>query len=136
MKAKTTDRAVRMNHLIMITDVTGRIEYVNPKFTEVTGYAAVEVIGKNPRFLSSGRIPFATYEGMWRTLLGGGEWRGEFHNRRKNGDAYRESAVISAVCDEGGIITHFVAVKEDLTGRDDLETWADELETPKEEAVA
>jgi PAS domain S-box-containing protein len=100
---------------IVITDLAGNIEYVNPKFTAVTGYAAAEVIGRNPRFLKSGETPPAEYQRLWQTIRAGGEWHGEFHNRRKNGELFWESASISALFDDAGKIAHFVAVKEDIT---------------------
>lgn len=105
----------------MITDPNGIIEYVNPKFTSLTGYTADEVRGKNPRLLKSGMLPPETYRKMWATLRSGGEWRGEFQNRRKNGDLFWEFASISPILDEAGRITHFLAVKEDITERKRLE---------------
>lgn len=102
---------------IIITDACGNIEYVNPKFSQVTGYAADEVIGKNPRVLKSGEQTPEFYKNLWGTILAGREWRGEFHNRKKNGDLYWESASISSIKDEHGAVTHLVAVKEDITDR-------------------
>jgi PAS domain S-box-containing protein len=100
---------------IVITDTAGAIEYVNPKFTSVTGYTSDEVLGKNPRFLKSGEMPPEEYKNLWQTIRRGGEWRGRFHNRKKNGDLFWEAAAISPVKDETGKITHFIAVKEDIT---------------------
>jgi PAS domain S-box-containing protein len=100
---------------IVITDRAGNIEYVNPKFTEVSGYSPEEVIGKNPRVLKSGEMPVEDYERMWWTITSGLEWRGEFHNRKKSGELFWESASISSISDGSGKITHFVAVKEDIT---------------------
>ncbi|MEO5335620.1 MAG: PAS domain S-box protein [Magnetospirillum sp. WYHS-4] len=102
---------------VIITDIDGRIEYVNPKFCAVTGYAAAEVLGQNPRILRSGKTSAEEYALMWRTLLAGREWAGEFLNRRKGGELYWEFATISSLRDESGAITHFVAVKEDITLR-------------------
>jgi nitrogen fixation negative regulator NifL len=102
---------------IIITDQAGNIEYVNPKFMEVTGYSAGEVIGKNPRILKSGEMPSGDYKRLWETIGGGGEWRGEFHNRRKNGELYWEWASISPIYGADGQIAHFLAVKEDITER-------------------
>ncbi|MCG3196027.1 MAG: Sensor histidine kinase RcsC [bacterium] len=102
---------------IVITNTEGSIEYVNPKFTQVSGYSREEVIGKNPRVLKSGETPREEYERMWETITRGDEWRGEFHNRKKNGELFWESASISPVKDSRGVIEHFVAVKEDITGR-------------------
>jgi len=105
---------------IVITDLDGRIEYVNPKFTEVTGYATDEVIGRNPRFLKSGETPPEAYRDLWETIQTR-EWRGEFHNRRKNGELYWEAASICPIRDEGGKPTHYIAVKEDITDRKRME---------------
>ena len=102
---------------IVITDPTGCIEYVNPKFTEVTGYALSESIGQNPRMLKSGVTPDAEYARLWETITAGRSWRGEFSNRKKNGELYWESASISPIVDGDGNITHFLAVKEDITER-------------------
>jgi len=102
---------------VVITDPAGVIEYVNPKFTEVTGYTAQEAIGQNPRILKSGALSPKFYERLWQTVLAGEVWQGEFHNKKKNGEDYFESATISPIRDDKGGITHFVAVKEDITER-------------------
>ncbi len=102
---------------VVITDTDGNIEYVNPKFTQLTGYSREEVIGQNPRILKSGETPPQEYGQLWSTIMSGGEWRGEFHNRKKNGELYWESASISPIRDPEGNITHFLAVKEDITER-------------------
>lgn len=100
---------------IVITDLKGNIEYVNSKFTRVTGYTADEVLGQNPRLLKSGELPPEEYRRMWATISAGGEWHGEFHNRKKNGELYWESASISAIRNAAGVITQYLAVKEDIT---------------------
>ncbi len=102
---------------IIITDIDGRIEYVNPKFTEVTGYSLTEVKGKNPKILSSGEKPKSDYKELWDSILCGKEWKGEFHNKKKNGELYWESASISPIKDASGNITHFIALKEDITSQ-------------------
>lgn len=102
---------------VMITDAQGHIEYVNPKFSETTGFAAHEVIGKTPDVLRSGVHPPEFYRDLWNTLLAGGTWRGETCNRRKNGTTFWESMSASPVIDATGRISHFVAVKEDITLR-------------------
>ncbi len=102
---------------IVITDREGRIEYANPKFTQVTGYTLDEVRGKNPRILKSGQTTQKEYERMWETILSGSEWRGEFYNRKKSGGYYWEQALIAPVKDSEGAVTNFIAVKEDITGR-------------------
>jgi two-component system NtrC family sensor kinase len=107
---------------VVITDTAGTIEYVNPKFTEVTGYGAEEAIGRNPRFLKSGETPRGEYERLWQTIRDGHDWRGEFHNRKKSGELYWELASISPIRDPEGRITHYIAVKEDITERRALES--------------
>jgi len=102
---------------VVITDTKGNIEYVNPKFTQVTGYTLEEAVGQNPRILKSGELSCEFYENLWNTITRGDEWHGEFHNRKKNGELYWEAASISPITDEHGAITHFVAVKEDITER-------------------
>ena len=102
---------------IVITDTAGCILYVNEAFQRITGYARGEVLGRNPRILNGGLTPRATYEQMWATLLAGEVWRGEFHNVRKDGSAYLELATIAPIKDAGGTVTHYVAVKEDITQR-------------------
>jgi PAS domain S-box-containing protein len=102
---------------IVITDTLGHIEYVNPKFSELTGYSPSEVLGKSPGILKSGATTPAEYAEMWKTILSGGEWQGEFINKKKSGEQYFENALISPIKDERGQITHFLAVKEDITGR-------------------
>jgi len=110
---------------ILITDREGLIEYVNPRFTKVTGYSSGEALGQNPRFLQSGETPAETYRELWQTLLAGGEWRGVLRNRRKNGEAFWEEVSISPIIDDLNQVTHFLAVKEDITERKRSE---DELE--------
>jgi two-component system cell cycle sensor histidine kinase/response regulator CckA len=106
---------------ILITDAEGNIEYVNPSFEAATGYSFDDVLGKNPRILKSGEHSIEFYKELWDTILQGNEWRGEFHNRKKNGDLYWESASISSIKNEDGRITHFLGVKEDITERKLLE---------------
>jgi two-component system cell cycle sensor histidine kinase/response regulator CckA len=100
---------------VMITDVDGRIEYVNPKFMETTGYTYAEVVGKTPGFLRSGYTSTREYQDLWKTIGAGQVWRGEFHNRRKNGELFWELASIAPVRDGRGKVTHYVAVKEDIS---------------------
>ena len=102
---------------VIITDIEGRIEYVNPGFSDITGYSVEEVIGKNPRIVNSGKQTQGFYKELWDTIKSGKEWHGEFCNKKKNGELYWESASISAVKDEKGVITGYVAVKEDITER-------------------
>ena len=100
---------------VVITDTTGNIEYINPKFSAVTGYNQDEAIGRNPRILKSGAHGPDFYTSLWNTISRGGVWRGEFMNLKKSGEAYWESASISPIKDASGQIINFVAVKEDIT---------------------
>lgn len=102
---------------VVITDLAGTIEYVNPKFSELTGYSSREALGRNARFLKSELTPPEVYTDLWSTIRAGREWRGEILNRRRNGDQYWELVSISPIHDAGGTITHYVAVKEDITER-------------------
>lgn len=99
---------------IVITDPRGKIEYVNPKFERITGYQLAEVQGKTPRVLRS-EATTTDYRALWQELKEKGQWRGEFHNQKKNGEHYWEQARISAIRDAQGEVTHYIAVKEDIT---------------------
>jgi PAS domain S-box-containing protein len=103
--------------VVVITGLEGGIEYVNPSFTRLTGYTLEEAKGKNPSILKSGETPQEEYRRLWETIQSGKEWRGEFRNKKKNGELYWESAVIAPIKDPGGSITHYIAVKEDITDR-------------------
>lgn len=100
---------------IIITDLSGSIEYVNPKFTEITGYPFNEALGQNPRFLKSGETTDEEYAYLWKTILSGKEWRGVFHNKKKNGELFWEHATISPIRNFEGKITHFIGIKQDIT---------------------
>jgi diguanylate cyclase (GGDEF)-like protein/PAS domain S-box-containing protein len=100
---------------IGITDPTGTILAVNQAFTEITGYAADEVVGKSTSLLQSGRHDQAFYTQLWSSLLATGRWTGEIWNQRKNGEIYPEILSISAIDDENGEVTHYVAVFHDVT---------------------
>jgi len=102
---------------IAITDTRGRIEYVNDAFLRITGYTQEDLIGANPRILNNGATPRSTYESLWSTLKSGEVWRGEFHNARKDGSPFIESATIAPIRDSSGVVTHYVAIKEDITLR-------------------
>ncbi len=106
---------------VVITDLNGQIIYVNRKFIDCTGYSYDEVIGENSRILKSGHTDSAEYERLWDAISSGKEWRGEFHNRRKNGELYWEYAVIRPIEDDQGNPTHYLAVKEDITERRSME---------------
>lgn len=107
--------------IVVVTDLDGSIEYVNPKFEQVTGYSAAEAIGQNPRILKSNEGDPAVHDALWESMCRGETWQGEFHNRRKDGSLYWESAVISPIRGEDGKITHYIAVKEDVTERKQVE---------------
>ena len=106
---------------IVITDRDGNIEYANPKACETTGYTLEELKGNNPRVLKSGETRTEEYTRLWDRITKGGEWKGIFHNKRKNGELYWESSTIAPIMDAAGNITHYVAVKEDITERRKME---------------
>jgi len=106
---------------IVITDTSGKIEYVNQHFSDLTGYSSEEAIGANPKILKSGETTVEEYREMWETILAGGEWRGEFYNRKKDGGLYWEQAYLSPIRDNSNHITNFIAIKEDITERKILE---------------
>ncbi len=126
--------------IAVITDLQGRIEYVNPRFSQVTGYSPDEVLGENPRLLKSGQTPAEVYRELWETIIGGNEWRGEFLNRRKSGELYWEFASVSPVRNAQGQVTHFLKVSEDITARkraeEALQRARDELELRVQERTA
>ena len=113
-------RAVEQSPVtVVITNLDGIIEYVNPQFEKTTGFSRQEAIGQNPRILKSDCQPPEVYKTLWNTLAAGQEWRGEFCNKRKDGSLYWESASISPVRDANGTITNYLAVKEDITAQKD-----------------
>ncbi len=99
----------------VITDLDGTIQYVNPKFCQVTGYGKDEAIGQNPRILKSGEMRTEEYKELWETIKNGHVWRGRFHNRKKNGTLFWEDATIAPIKNDQGETTHFLAVKEDIS---------------------
>ena len=117
---------------VVITDIEGKIEYVNPKFTDITGYSYEEAIGKNPRFLKSGKMDTKEYADMWDTIREGNVWSGEFLNKRKDGSLYWERASISPLRNADGEIIRFVAMKEDISM---IKKAEQELVRAKEDAV-
>ncbi len=125
-------RAVEQSPVsILVTDINGNITYVNPKLVEVSGYSEQELIGQNPKIFNSNTHSKDFYNQMWKNLIDGKEWVGEFRNKKKNGELYWESASISPIKNENGEVTHFVAIKEDITERKKLEA---ELIAAKENA--
>ncbi|MCH8305030.1 MAG: PAS domain S-box protein [Candidatus Marinimicrobia bacterium] len=119
---------------IIITDAEGKIEYVNPQFTKLTGYTSEEAIGKTPNILQSKIHNEEFYEELWNTVTSGKTWIGEFHNKKKNGELYWESAIISPVFDSEGKITRYVAIKENITERKRLEEEEHRLQIKLKEA--
>ncbi len=115
---------------VVITDIDGNIEYGNPYVMSLTGYTPKEILGKNPRIFSSGEKSVEEYKYLWDTVLSGGVWIGEFHNKKKNGELYWEAAVISGIKNQKGEISHLLAVKENITERKIAE-W--ELKSKNEE---
>jgi PAS domain S-box-containing protein len=118
---------------VIITDTDGKIEYVNPKVCETTGYTRDELIGQNPRIFKSGEVPVHEYKIIWDDIISGKKWHGEFHNKKKNGELFWEVASISPVFDANGSITHYVAIKEDITRQKEMIV---ELKEAKEKAEA
>ncbi|EIC20577.1 PAS domain S-box protein [Thiorhodovibrio frisius] len=113
---------------VTVTDPNGNILYVNPHFTRLSGYTKEEVLGKNPRLLSSGEHDDAFYQEMWATLHRGDTWRGELINKNKQGDLYWVETAISPVFDEQGVLQSYVAVKQDIKDRKELERIKEDVE--------
>jgi PAS domain S-box-containing protein len=105
---------------IVITDITGTIEYVNPRFVQLTGYSAAEVAGRNPSVLQSSETPHAVYTDLWQTILAGDVWEGDFCNKSKSGELFWEHSTISPLRDKEGQITHFIATKENITEKKNM----------------
>jgi len=126
-QVRTLSRIVEQAPLsIAITDLAGALEYVNPAFCEVTGYSKDEILGQNPRVLKSGQTSPEVHVELWETLTTGRVWRGEFQNRKKDGEIYVEQAVVAPVVDPDGRTSHYVALKEDITERKRAEAALDE----------
>jgi PAS domain S-box-containing protein len=102
---------------IAVTDCRGTILWVNPAFSTLTGYSQAEAVGQNPRVLKSGQHPPEFYRQMWQTILAGRDWRGELVNRRKDGSLYTEEMTITPVKSADAAVTHFIAIKQDITER-------------------
>jgi PAS domain S-box-containing protein len=133
-RKRTEEQVLKLSHaveqsatLVVICNTQGDIEYINPKFAEVTGYAPEEIIGKNVRILKSGHTSPEEYVRLWETLSAGRQWRGQFHNKRKNGEFYWVSANISPIKNGGGVVTHYVSVQEDITERKQIESQLRQL---------
>lgn len=120
---------------VMIMDATGHIQYVNSKFTQLTGYSFKEVAGKTPGFLKSGHYSADFYKEFWNTILSGKEWYGEFYNRKKNGEFYWESTSVSSLKDENDSIKYFIAVREDITEKKRISRSLEEKNTELQNAL-
>ena len=120
---------------IVITDREGAIEWVNAAFTTLTGYSTAEVIGQNHRLLKSGKQDAAFYKNLWETILAGKVWLGEMTNRRKDGSLYTEAMIITPLKNERGDVTHFIAVKQDITQQKNLEEQFRQLNAELEARV-
>lgn len=107
----------QVGEAVVITDILGAIQYVNPAFTKMTGYSAEEAIGRHTRVLKSERQAPVYYQKLWQTILAGEVWHGELINRRKDGAHYNEKMSITPVCDPSGAITNFIAIKQDVTAQ-------------------
>ncbi len=123
-------------HSIVITDTDGRIEYVNDAFVRISGYAQRELIGENPKLLQSGQTPQATYQSLWAALTAGECWQGEFINRRKNGEIYVEFGIFAPIRQPDGSISHYLAIKEDITEKKHTAEELDRHRSHLEELVA
>jgi len=119
---------------VVITDVMGNIEYANPMFEEGSGYALEEVLGKNPRILKSGMQKPEFYEKLWSTISAGQIWHGVFHNKRKDGSLYWESATIAPVLDGNNAVLNYVAIKDDVTARRKTEEQLQKLSRAVEQS--
>jgi PAS domain S-box-containing protein len=129
---KKISRVVQQSpNSIIITDTFGNIEYINPAAIKLTGFTKEEVLGKNPRIFSSGEKPKEEYAILWETISSGEDWKGLFHNKKKNGELYWESASISPIFDGNGTISHYMAIKEDISKKKAIE---EELISAKEKA--
>jgi PAS domain S-box-containing protein len=136
-RLRALSRAVEQSpSSVVVTDTCGHIQYANPKFTQVTGYALEEVIGKNPRVLKSGRVPSSHYKQLWDNLKAGKDWEGEFCNRKKNGEVYWEHALVCPIKDDDGNVIQYMAVKEDITERRRAEEELRQMNTQLELATA
>lgn len=121
---------------VVVTDLDARIEYVNDAFVTMTGYERDWIIGRNPRLLRSGKTPQATYKAMWHALLKGENWQGEFINRRRDGSELVERAIIMPLRQPTGKISHYVAIKRDITNRKRMEAELERYHAHLEQLVA
>jgi diguanylate cyclase (GGDEF)-like protein/PAS domain S-box-containing protein len=106
---------------IMITDLNGNIEYVNPQLCKITGYKLEELIGQNPRILKSGHTPEVQFKNLWNAITSGQSWSGELYNKKKNGELFWENVTVSPIKNKENKSTHYLAIKEDISLRKDYE---------------
>lgn len=121
--------------IVIITNTAGQIEYVNPKFCQMTGYTLAEVMGQNPNILKSGETPAKEYQQMWQSISSGQEWQGQLHNKKKNGELYWVSSHISPIKDSAGNVTHYLAIQEDITERKQTEDQLRKLSRAVEQSA-
>ncbi len=120
---------------VVITNLDGNIEYANPYTFQTTGYTQEELLGKNPKILKSGETSLEEYEQLWGNITNGKEWKGIFHNRKKDGSLYWEQATIGPIMNEDGKITHYIAIKEDITERKRIQDELKDLNLHLEEKI-
>ncbi len=136
IELKKISQAIEQSPIMtVITDVDGTIEYVNPAITRITGYEKEELIGLNPKVFSSHEKSQNDYKELWTTISSGKEWKGEFHNKKKNGEYYWAGALILPIIDSNGKITHYLSIEEDITKRKEIEKELIDLNKNLEQKV-
>ncbi|WP_439504674.1 PAS domain S-box protein [Sediminibacterium sp.] len=135
-QVRKLSRAVEQIPLtVVITNLEGNIEYANPYSLQTTGYTQEELLGKNPKVLKSGETSLEEYQHLWGNITQGKEWKGVFHNRKKDGTLYWEQATIGPILNEAGEITHYIAIKEDITERKRIQDELKDLNMHLEEKI-
>ncbi|HLD54393.1 MAG TPA: PAS domain S-box protein [Sediminibacterium sp.] len=135
-KVRKLSRAVEQIPLtVVITNLEGNIEYANPYTFHTTGYTQEELLGKNPKVLKSGETTLEEYQHLWGNITHGKEWKGIFHNRKKDGTYYWEQATIGPIMNDDGVITHYIAIKEDITERKRIQDELKDLNLHLEEKI-
>lgn len=135
-KVRKLSRAIEQIPLtVVITNLDGNIEYANPYTFHSTGYTQEELLGKNPKVLKSGETSLEEYQHLWGNITHGKEWKGLFHNRKKDGSMYWEQATIGPILNDEGQITHYIAIKEDITERKRIQDELKDLNNHLEEKI-
>ena len=135
-KVRKLSRAIEQVPLtVVITNLEGNIEYANPYTFHTTGYTQEELLGKNPKVLKSGETSLEEYQHLWANITHGKEWKGIFHNRKKDGTLYWEQATIGPILNDEGEITHYIAIKEDITERKRIQDELKDLNNHLEEKI-